>query len=189
MELRLSCINSITHWDRVMHIWVSNLTIIGSDNGLSADRLQAIIWTNANILLIGHLWTNFSEILIKIHTFSSQKMHLKKFGKWRPFCLGLNVLTHQIWQWIALKSTPNIKTFKTTIFWNQSLHFNYIFSFIHLPSKSMYCNRLSCMSIRKHNFSYYRKTSSINHTKSQNLTVSRVVLQLSLPNPLKPGVK
>ena len=35
----------------------------------------------------------------------------------------------------------------------------------------------------------YRKTSSISRTKSQNLTVSRVVLPLSLPNPLKPGVK
>ena len=29
------------------------LTIIGSDNGLSPGRRQAIIWTNAGILLIG----------------------------------------------------------------------------------------------------------------------------------------
>ena len=35
----------------------------------------------------------------------------------------------------------------------------------------------------------YRKASSISRTKFQNLTVSRVVLQLSLPNPLNPGVK
>ena len=35
----------------------------------------------------------------------------------------------------------------------------------------------------------YRKTSSISRTKSQNLNVSHIVLQLSLPNPLKPGVK
>ena len=28
---------------------VNKLTIIGSDNGLSPDRRQAIIWTNANI--------------------------------------------------------------------------------------------------------------------------------------------
>ena len=33
------------------------------------------------------------------------------------------------------------------------------------------------------------KTSNISHTKSQNLDVSRLVLQLSLSNPLKPGVK
>ena len=38
-------------------------------------------------------------------------------------------------------------------------------------------------------FANYRKTFSISRTKSQNLTLSRVVLQFSLPNPLKPGVK
>ena len=42
----------ITHWGRVMHICVNKLIIIGSDNGLSPGRRQAIIWTNAGILLI-----------------------------------------------------------------------------------------------------------------------------------------
>ena len=51
-----------THWGRVTHICASKLTIIGSDNGLSPSRHQAIIWTNAGILLFGPLWTNFSEI-------------------------------------------------------------------------------------------------------------------------------
>ena len=40
------------------HICVSILTIIGSDNGLSPGRHQAIIWTNAEILLI-HLRDEF----------------------------------------------------------------------------------------------------------------------------------
>ena len=75
-------------------ICVGKLTIIASDNGLSPGRRQAIIWTNAGILLIGPLGTNFSEILIAIETFSFQKNHLKmSSGKCRPFCLGLNVLT------------------------------------------------------------------------------------------------
>ena len=75
------------------HICVGNLTIIGPDNGLSPGRRQAIIWTNAGILLIGAWGTNFSEILIEIHTFSFNKMRLKmSSAKWRPFCLGLNVL-------------------------------------------------------------------------------------------------
>ena len=52
-----------------MHIYVSRLTIIGSDNGLSPQRPQAIIWINAEILLIGPLETNFSEILIGIYKF------------------------------------------------------------------------------------------------------------------------
>ena len=75
------------------HICVIKLTIIGSDNGLSPGRRQAIIWTNAGILLIGPLGTNFIDILIGIQTFSFKKMHLKmSSAKWRPFCLGLNVL-------------------------------------------------------------------------------------------------
>ena len=76
------------------HKYINKLTIIGSDNGLSPDRRQAIIWTNAGILLIGPLGTNFSEIFIGIHKFSFKKMHLKmSSGKCRPFCPGLNVLT------------------------------------------------------------------------------------------------
>ena len=87
--------SQLTHWGRVTHICVSKLTIIGSDNGLSPDRRQAIIWTNAGLLLIGPLGTNFSEILIEILTFSFEKMRLKvSSAKRRPFCLGLNVLNH-----------------------------------------------------------------------------------------------
>ena len=75
------------------HICVRKLTIIGSDNSLSPDRRQAIIWTNAGILLIGPLGTNFSQILIEILTFSIKKMRLKvSSAKRRPFCLGLDVL-------------------------------------------------------------------------------------------------
>ena len=88
------------HWGRVTHICVGKLTIIGQDNGLSPVRRQAIIWTNAGILLIGPLRTNFSEIVIEIHTFSFKKMHLKmSSGKWQPFCLCFNELTkHRNWQ-------------------------------------------------------------------------------------------
>ena len=67
---------TLTHWGRVTHICVSKQTIIGSDNGLSPGRRQAIIWTNAGILLIGPLGTNFSENLIKLLTLSFTKMRL-----------------------------------------------------------------------------------------------------------------
>ena len=87
------CHCSLTHWGRVTHICVSKLTIIGSDNGLSPDQRQAIIWTNAGLLLIGPLGTNFSEILIEILPFSFKKMRLKvSSAKRRPFCFSLNVL-------------------------------------------------------------------------------------------------
>ena len=84
---------TLTHWGWVAHICVSKLTIIDSDNGLSPGRCQAIIWTNAGILLIGPLGANFSEMLIEILTFSFKKMQFKiSSAKWRPFCLGLNGL-------------------------------------------------------------------------------------------------
>ena len=83
----------LIHWGRVTHVCVSKITIIGWDNGLSPGRRQAIIWTSVAIFLIGPLGTNFSEILIEIYTFSFKEMHLKmSSGKWRPFCIGLNVL-------------------------------------------------------------------------------------------------
>ena len=86
------------------HICVSKFTIIGSDNGWSPGRRQAIIWTNAGILLIWSLGTNFSEIWIEIQMSPFKKMHLKMpSGKWRPSCLGLNVLTYCP-QWYVLIS-------------------------------------------------------------------------------------
>ena len=71
---------------------------------------QAIIWTNAGILLIAPLEINFNEILIEINTFSFKKMYLKmSSAKWRLFRLGLNVLMNyvimlsplgcSIWSW------------------------------------------------------------------------------------------
>ena len=77
-----------------MYICIGKLTIIGSDNGLSPERRQAIIRTNAAIFLIRPLGTNFSEILIGNRTFSFKELHLKMSSvKWRPFCLCLNVIT------------------------------------------------------------------------------------------------
>ena len=73
-----------------MHICVNKLTIIGSDNGLSPGRCQAIIWTNAGILLIGHLETNFSEIFtINTYIFSHE-----------------NAFENVIWEMVAILSEP-----------------------------------------------------------------------------------
>ena len=83
----------LTHWGRVTHICVGHLTTIGSDNDLSPGRRQAITWTNVGKLLIWPLGTNFREMLIEIHTFLFKKIHLiMSSAKWRPSCLGLNVL-------------------------------------------------------------------------------------------------
>ena len=180
---------TLTHWGRVTHISVSKLATIGSDNGLSPDRRHAIIWTNAGILLIGPLGINFSEILSEIHTFAFKKMRLKmSSGKLRPFCLGLNVLIEMpyslnyrnvAWQarcfifWKACFQTPkavlsgivaSVKPLRTCMLYSKG------------ESRATHC-------------STYRKISNIRRINSPNLNVSRLVLQLSLPNPLKPGVK
>ena len=108
MAIRLISHWWITHWGRVMHICVGNLTT-GSDNGLVPGRHQTIISINAGIFLIRPLGRNFSEILFKIHTFSFKKMHFKTSAKGRPFCLALNVLTviHSAFhvRWLSVNAT------------------------------------------------------------------------------------
>ena len=64
---RVQLINSLRPSDAYRH----------SDNGLSPGRCQAIIWTNAGILLIGPLGANFGEILIEILTFWFKNMRFK----------------------------------------------------------------------------------------------------------------
>ena len=101
MEHIFITFNVLTQWGRVTHIYVGKLTTIASDNGLSPGWRQTIIWTNAGILLIGLLGTSFSEISNEIQTFSFEKMHLKmSSAKWRPFCVGLNVL--KVFRWVQV---------------------------------------------------------------------------------------
>ena len=82
------------------HICISKLAIIRSDNGLSPDRRQAIISTDAGLLLIGPLGTNFSDILIEILTFSFKKrLRRLRNGGHVKCCLGLNVLKDEnLWK-------------------------------------------------------------------------------------------
>ena len=107
----------LTHWGRVTHIYIYasfNMVIICSDNGLLPLWHQAIIWTNAKILIIGPLGTNFSEILIGVQTFSFKKLHLKRSSaKWRLFYLGLNelkgMLVHKDFlTWLSILRSSNI---------------------------------------------------------------------------------
>ena len=129
----------LTHWGRVTHICVGNLTIIVSDNGWSPDRRQAIIGTNAGVLSIEPLGINFSEISMEIQTFSFRKMRSKSSSaKWRPFSLGLNVLIHlplgdlainlRVWaptawswwsSWVPLMKLLSGKNHKTSLIINQ----------------------------------------------------------------------
>ena len=83
---------ALTHWGRATHICVSEITIIGTDNGLSPGRHQAIIWINAGLLQIGHLGKASMIFFIKTHTFSLKKIHLiMSPGKLRPFLVSASM--------------------------------------------------------------------------------------------------
>ena len=115
----------LTQWGWETHICVTKLTIMGPDNGFLPDWCQAIIWTNAGILLIGPLGTNFSEISIKIHTvfFFSRKCIWKVVWNMAAIFLGLNVLKWTplmlMWIWHLTVSCKYAKIFpnRATINW------------------------------------------------------------------------
>ena len=114
----------LTHWGRVTHICVSDLTIIDSDNGLSPGRRQAIIRTNARILLKRPLGTNFGEILIEILLFSFMKMRLKvSSAKRRPFCRDLNVLNKQSFSKLLNKNKMLVTCDTMILMWHHWCHF------------------------------------------------------------------
>ena len=204
------------------HLCVGKSTIIGSDNGLSPGRRQAIIWTNAGILLIEPVGTNFSEILIGIQIFSFTKMRLKmSSAKWRPFCLGLNVITasysevhrkhlglHVYWSWSCkhlhvlqkflmpsqyLYGPCKVDAWVKSMFpaWIITCPIKHAATQICLPGiTSTWLKIWACLNVEPCLLlKNYHKISNIRRTKFQNLNVSHLVLQLSLPNPLKPGVK
>ena len=64
---------------------------------------------SVGILLIGPLWTNFNEILIKIHEFSFKKLRLKmSSAKYPPFRLGLNLLNIKVKEYMTLPAISYI---------------------------------------------------------------------------------
>ena len=160
-----SC-RSITHWGRATHICIGNLTIFSSGNGLSPGRRQPIIWTNAKIFFKGPLGTNFIEISIEIHTFSLKEMSLNCRLQNGLFRNGVNVLMAQVLRAAAVLLRSTIVHDLCVIF---------------LVIKLYVCKTWMDPM--------YRQIPNTIRTKSQTLNVSCLVLQLSLPNPLKPGIK
>ena len=80
----------LTHWGQVMHICISKLTTIGSDNGLSPNRRHAIIWTNAGILFY---WTLRNKL---------------QWNLLRNSCIFIreNAFENVIWKIAAILSRP-----------------------------------------------------------------------------------
>ena len=89
--------NTLTHWGRETHICVSKLASIVSDwlvTWPAPSHYLNQCWNIVNGTLRNKLqWNPKRNSYIFI-----QEMHLKmSSGKWRPFCPGLNVLTHWVW--------------------------------------------------------------------------------------------
>ena len=83
---------------------------------------QAIVWSNAGILLIGHIGKNFNEILIEIHIFSFEEIHSKiSSGKWQVFLSRPPCVKHFIlrpnevskpWDWASSTGLTAVSKFK-----------------------------------------------------------------------------
>ena len=93
----------LSHWDWKTHLCVKQLTIIDSYHGLSPGRCQVMNWTNTDLLSIAPLRMNFSDVQIflfknetefslSFHSFKKTRLKISS-PKWRPPCLGLDVLT------------------------------------------------------------------------------------------------
>ena len=59
MNLKVKGALWLTHWGRMTHICIGDLTTIVSDKGLSPNQRQVINCTNAEVLLIEPLGTKF----------------------------------------------------------------------------------------------------------------------------------
>ena len=72
-----------------MHICVSKLSIIGSDNSLSSGRCQANTWTNDGILLIWPVGTNFGDqnLFVFVHEYAFEYV----IWKMASICFSINV--------------------------------------------------------------------------------------------------
>ena len=105
-----------------MHTCVGKLTMVSSDNGLSPGRRQAIICTNAGILLIGLLRKKLQWSFNRNwNIFSQENARQKCSAKWRLFRLGLNFLSSS-WKpfpcnVLLLPSASSFCASKMIMFW------------------------------------------------------------------------
>ena len=74
---------------------MSNVNI-GSCNGLSPVKYQAITWTNVDSWSIWPWGAYFNEILFENQMFSFKKLHLKMpSDKWQTFCSSFSMWHHK----------------------------------------------------------------------------------------------
>ena len=109
--------------------WVS----IGLGNGLLPARHQAITWTNADLLSIGHLGTNFSEIRIKMHDF----LYPPKRS------LGVVYWIHPVRPSVCLSVCPSVRPWVGVRMITLILFSGFTISFLHISLGSGSCMGLN----------------------------------------------
>ena len=167
--------HALTHWRRVTQIYVGKLTIINSDNGLSPGRCQAIICTNAEILLIGHLETNFSEISIGIPTFSLKKISSVKckfnLAFESVFSESLLKSNHNFWKPPLNKFSKNSNTAKINLWaFGENRKTSFAMELEIIYSVDVIYSSVLVFYLRLNNVSAYGMRRDINNVFSPSLT-------------------
>ena len=114
-KINTTHIHHLAHLPLVPHIFVSESGQHCCRWWLASIRRQAIIQTNAWLLWIGHLGTNFNDLLINIQNFLLTRMHLTiSSAKWRPFHLGgdeferTRLLANGLDYWVRLNAPLSV---------------------------------------------------------------------------------
>ena len=123
-----------------MHKCVNKPTSIGSDNGLSPGRRQAIIWTNVGMLInIGPLGTKPSKIFVKIlyiaiqeNGFENIVWKMAAILSWpqcvKHWCCVIVIVNYLVWSywlwyetsisyWGLNKMVVILQTFSDAFYW------------------------------------------------------------------------
>ena len=143
-----------------------NFVIIDSDNGLSPLQCQSINQTNADILSIRHLGTNFSEVGSQNTNVVFRKMHLNMLSLKLPLCSGPKMLTlflsgidKRINSFILFPLHKNVQEHNTKIFQiqlSQSLLRPFIRSRTFFTSNSR-CTVIKNVQIQQSHVQYHRE--------------------------------
>ena len=146
----------------------------------------AITWTSEDLLSIGPLETKCNEILLKNEDFQPRKCWFQNFA-WKIVAIWFRSQYDQsiFFRSFSCNVNHGLISYHTRVFgvWG-NIYVSLEPSRINI---SIIVDVIETLWI--HLTIISRKISIISRTESPNLNVPRLVLQLSLPNPMKPGVK
>ena len=137
-------VKALNRWGRVMHICVSNLTIIGSDNGLSPDRRQALTWTNAEFIVN---WTHRNKLQSNLN--SNSNIFIQENAFENVICQMVAIFS--LPQWVNMKHADTTALMALTkcqhVLWCNYLERPFVSSFLGNDS-AIEINSYECLRVR-----------------------------------------